>query len=54
MNLYKKNFHTKKTHLDKYFKDKPVVEWDFPSDFVFSRIDGLVSRLRMIEVGMCV
>lgn len=51
LELYRGTFHEKKTHLDKYFKDKPVVEWDFPPDFVFSRIDSLMSRLKMIEVN---
>lgn len=50
MDLYRKTFNEKKNGLITYFKDSPVVEWDFPPEFVFSRIDNLISRLRMIEV----
>ena len=53
MDFYRKIFNEKKNGLAKYFKDSPVVEWDFPPDFVFSRIDNLVSRLVMIKVSCC-
>lgn len=51
LDLYRKTFNEKKNGLVTYFKDSPVVEWDFPPEFVFSRIDNLVSRLKMIEVN---
>ncbi len=51
LDLYRKTFNEKKNGLATYFKDSPVVEWDFPPEFVFSRIDNLVSRLKMIEVN---
>ncbi len=54
MNLYRKTFNEKKNGLASYFKDSPVVEWDFPPEFVFSRIDSLVARLKMIMVSSSV
>ncbi len=51
VDLYRKIFYEKKNGLASYFKDSPVVEWDFPPEFVFSRIDNLVARLKMIEVS---
>lgn len=52
MDLYRKTFNEKKNGLARYFKDAPVVEWDFPPEFVFSRIDNVVSRLKMIKVSV--
>ena len=51
IDLYRRTFNQKKNGLATYFKDSPVVEWDFPPEFVFSRIDNLVSRLKMIKVN---
>ena len=48
--LYRDNFFTKKAGLAAYFRDKPVVPWDFKSSLVFSRVDRFISQLQMIAV----
>lgn len=49
--LYRDTYFTKKSALRPYFKDKPVVEWEFQSNLVFSRIDRLIDQLKLIEVN---
>lgn len=47
---YRENYEDRKAHLAEYFKDKPVVEWDFESSLVFARVDRLTGQLKLIEV----
>lgn len=49
--LYRDIFFTKKAGLQAYFKDRPVVEWDFKPSLIFSRIDRFIDQLKMIEVN---
>ena len=48
---YRENFEDRRSHLAEYFKDEPVVEWDFESSLVFTRVDRLISQLRLMEVS---
>lgn len=48
--LYRETFFAKKTGLQPYFKDKPVVEWNFQDSLIFSRIDRFIHQLNIIEV----
>jgi dynein heavy chain len=48
--LFRDTFFVKKAGLQPYFKDKPIVEWEFQSSLIFSRMDRFVDQLRLIEV----
>lgn len=48
---YRENFEDRRSHLAEYFKEEPVVEWDFESSLVFTRVDRLTSQLRLMEVS---
>ena len=48
--LYKHTYFDKKSQLSQYFKETPVVEWDFKPSLVFTRLDRLVSQLQLTEV----
>lgn len=48
--LYRDTFFTKKEGLAAYFKDKPVVAWNFAPSLIFSRVDRFISQLQMIIV----
>ena len=49
---YRENYEDRKAHLADYFKDQPVVEWDFESSLVFARVDRLTGQLRLIKVRL--
>ncbi len=49
--LYRDLFFIKKKELTVYFKEKPVVQWDFAPSLIFSRLDRFISQLRMIVVS---
>lgn len=49
---YRENFEDRRSHLADYFKEEPVVEWDFESSLVFTRVDRLTSQLRLMEVSL--
>ena len=48
--VYRDTYFTKRSDLQPYFKDKPVVEWDFQASLIFSRIDRFIEQLKLIEV----
>ena len=48
--LYRDTYFVKKAGLATYFKEKPVIEWDFQPRLIFSRLDSFISQLKMIEV----
>ena len=48
--LYRDTFFVKKSGLQPYFKDKPVVEWNFQASLIFSRLDRFIDQLKLIEV----
>ena len=48
--LYRDTFFIKKKELVVYFKEKPVVPWNFAPSLIFSRLDRFISQLRMIVV----
>ena len=50
--LYRNLYFDKKVELAKYFKEKRVIEWDFDSKLIFSRLDRFISQLKMIEVTL--
>ena len=47
---YRENYEDRRARLADYFKDDPVVEWDFETGLVFARIDRLTGQLKLIEV----
>lgn len=49
--LYRDTFFAKKHSLNPYFKEKPVVEWDFKPSLIFSRVDRFIDQLKMIKVS---
>ena len=49
---YRENYEDRRAHLADYFKDQPVVEWDFESSLVFARVDRLTGQLRLIKVRL--
>ena len=48
--LYKDTFESYKANLHTYFKEEAVVEWQFQSSLIFSRINQLIKRLEIVEV----
>ena len=48
---YQDTFLDRSANLSQYFKETPVVEWDFQSSLVFARLERFQARLRNIEVG---
>ena len=48
---YRENYEDRKAHLGDYFKELPVVQWDFESSLVFSRVDRLTSQMKLIAVS---
>lgn len=47
---YREGYEDRRAHLAEYFKEQPVVEWDFEPSLVFARVDRLTSQMKMIEV----
>ena len=50
-NLYKQTYFDKKSQLSQYFKDTPVVEWDFKPSLVFARLDRFIGHLKQVAVS---
>ena len=48
--LYSRTFYDRKVNLAHYFKERPVVEWDFKPSLVFFRLDILLKQLKQSEV----
>ena len=49
--LYQDTYHSHRNKLMTYFKEEPVVEWDFESSLLFTRLNKFTYRLEIIEVG---
>ena len=47
---YRENYEDRRAHLADYFKEEPVVEWDFEPSLVFARVDRFTHQLKLIEV----
>ena len=48
---FKHLFFEKRAQLSKYFKEEPIVEWDFKSNLIFARMDVFISQMKLIEVA---
>ena len=48
---FKKLYFEKKSQLSVYFKEQPVVEWNFKSSLIFTRMDMFINQMRLIEVN---
>ena len=48
---FKKLYFEKKSQLSVYFKEQPVVEWNFKSSLIFTRMDMFINQMRLIEVS---
>ena len=49
---FKKLFFEKKSQLSVYFKEQPVVEWNFKSSLIFTRMDMFIDQMKLIEVEL--
>ena len=49
---FKKLYFEKKSQLSVYFKEQPVVEWNFKSSLIFTRMDLFINQMRLIEVRL--
>lgn len=47
---YIKTYHTYKMKLPQYFKEKPVLKWEFQPSMILSLFDHFVSQLKIVEV----
>ena len=47
---YRENYEDRRAHLAEYFKEEPVVEWDFEPGLVFARVDRFTHQLKLIAV----
>ena len=47
---YQDTYHDRRSHLAQYFKERPVVEWDFQPGLVFARLERLMEQMCLIEV----
>ena len=48
---FKSLYFEKKSQLSKYFKEQPVVEWNFKSSLIFTRMDMFINQMKLIEVN---
>ena len=49
--LFKSLYFEKKAQLSKYFKERPVVEWNFKPSLIFARMDVFINQIKLIEVN---
>ena len=42
-------FNDRRKSLASYFKEGPIVEWDFQSSIVFTRFDKFMSKLKQLQ-----
>ena len=49
---FKKLYFEKKSQLSVYFKEQPVVEWNFKSSLIFTRMDMFINQMRLIKVRL--
>ena len=47
-----KKLYFEKSQLSVYFKEHPVVEWNFKSSLIFTRMDMFINQMRLIEVRL--
>ena len=47
---YRDTYMDRHGNLAQYFKERPVVEWNFQPSLVFARLDRFTSQLQVIEV----
>ena len=43
-------YYNHKSRLKDFFKEKPVIEWDFQSSVVFGRFEQFRERLKIVQV----
>jgi len=43
-------YNDRRKNLSTYFKDGPVVEWDFQSSIVFTRFDKFTTKIKQLQV----
>lgn len=43
-------YNDRRKNLATYFKDGPVVEWDFQSSIVFTRFDKFTAKIKQLQV----
>ena len=48
---FKSLYFEKKSQLSCYFKEQPVVEWNFKSSLIFTRMDMFINQMKLIEVN---
>jgi len=44
-------FNDSRKNLASYFKEGPVVEWDFQSSIVFTRFEKFMSKLKQLQAS---
>ena len=44
-------YFEKKSQLSNYFKEQPVVDWNFKSSLIFTRMDMFINQMKLIEVN---
>ena len=42
-------YNDRRKNLATYFKDGPVVDWDFQSNIVFTRFDKFMAQIRQLQ-----
>ena len=42
-------YNDRRKNLATYFKDGPVVEWDFQSSIVFKRFDKFMGKIKQLQ-----
>ena len=47
-------YNDRRKNLASYFKDGPVIEWDFQSNIVFTRFDKFMAKIKQLQVRMIV
>lgn len=47
---YRNTYFDRRANLAQYFKEKPVVEWNFEPSLVFARLDRFTNQLEVIKV----
>ena len=47
---FKSLYFEKRGQLSSYFKEQPVVEWNFKSSLIFTRMDVFINQMKLIEV----
>lgn len=43
-------FNDRRKNLASYFKDGPVIEWDFQSSIVLTRFDRFMAKIKQLQV----